>query len=259
MTPQIPEFAHCEVSRDARGVYTACIANAKSLNILGTPVIRSLTEAVRWIAGQSGARAMVLRGSGERAFVGGADIREMAALDPAGARAFISDLRDLCEAVYRMPVPTIARISGHCLGGGLELAATCDIRLASADAVFAMPEVRVGIPSVIHAALLPRLIGQGATNWLLLTGESVDAAQARDWGLVQFTCPVGELDALVERTVAPIVASGPVAVRQQKALLTHWGEATLEDGIARSVDVFSEAFEGDEPRRYMAPFLNRKS
>jgi enoyl-CoA hydratase/carnithine racemase len=122
-----------------------------------------------------------------------------------------------------------------------------------------MPEVRVGIPSVIHAALLPRLIGPGATNWLLLTGESVDAEQAQAWGFVQFLCPAGELDALVEQTIAPIVASGPTAIRQQKALLMHWREATLADGIARSVEVFGEAFEGDEPRHYMAPFLNRKT
>ncbi|MGR3454919.1 enoyl-CoA hydratase [Pseudooceanicola sp.] len=259
MTAPIPAFAHCDVTRDDRGVYTACIANAKSLNILGTPVIRSMTEAVNWIADRADARAMVLRGTGDRAFVGGANIHEMAALDPEGARAFISGLRDLCDAVLRMPVPTIARLPGHCLGGGLELAAACDVRLASADATFGMPEVRVGIPSVIHAALLPRLIGPGATNWLLLTGESVDAEQAQAWGFVQFLCPAGELDALVEQTIAPIVASGPTAIRQQKALLMHWREATLADGIARSVEVFGEAFEGDEPRHYMAPFLNRKT
>jgi len=257
MTNPIPAFAHCEVTRDDRGVYTAMIANAKSLNILGTPVIRSMTEAVDWIAAQPDARAMILRGTGERAFVGGADIFEMAGLEPASARAFISGLRDLCAAVYRMPIPTIARIPGHCLGGGLELAAACDIRLASSDAIFGMPEVRVGIPSVIHAALLPGLIGPGATNWLLLTGDTVDAAQAREWGFLQFTCPEGELDALVEKTVAPIVASGPGAIRQQKALLTYWRSSTLDDGIARSVEVFGEAFEGDEPRRFMAPFLER--
>ncbi|WP_370281500.1 enoyl-CoA hydratase [Pseudooceanicola sp.] len=257
MTDPIPTFAHCEITRDDRGVYTATIANAKSLNILGTPVIRSVTEAVAWIAGRTDARAMILRGSGDRAFVGGADIFEMATLEPASARDFISGLRDLCEAVRQVPVPTIARIPGHCLGGGLELAACCDIRLASSDAVFGMPEVRVGIPSVIHAALLPGLIGPGATNWLLLTGETVDAAQAREWGFVQFTCPPGELDALVERTVDPIVSGGPAAIRQQKALIAYWAEADLEDGIARSVTAFGAAFETDEPRRFMAPFLDR--
>jgi len=254
----IPALDHCDVTRDARGVYTATIARAKSLNILGTPVILSLTEAVTWIAAQQDARALILRGSGERAFVGGADIFEMAKLGPAEARAFISNLRDLCEAVRRVPVPTVARISGHCLGGGLELAAACDIRLGTETSIYGMPEVRVGIPSVIHAALLPGLIGPGATRWLLLTGENVGAAQMLSWGFLQFTCAEGDLDALVEATIAGIVASGPLSIRSQKALLDHWENHTLAEGIARSVDAFGEAFETDEPARYMAPFVNRK-
>lgn len=258
MSDTIPTFAHCDVSRDDRGVYTATIVDAKSLNILGTEVIRSLTEALTWLAAREDARCVIVRGSGERAFVGGANIYEMAGMEPEGARTFISGLRDLCEAVRDIPVPTIARISGFCLGGGLEFAAACDVRLATTDSVFGMPEVRVGIPSVIHAAMLPGLIGPGATNWLLLTGENVDAQQALDWGFVQFLCAPGELDALVERTVAPIVESGPTAIRQQKHLLRYWQDHDLAAGVARSVEVFGEAFESDEPKVYMAPFLERK-
>ncbi|OWU85516.1 enoyl-CoA hydratase [Oceanicola sp. 22II-s10i] len=254
----IPTFDHCEVSRDDRGVYTATIANAKSLNILGTPVILSMTEALHWIAAQDDARAVILRGTGDKAFVGGANIYEMAELDAAGGRTFISNLRDLCEAARNMPVPTVARIAGHCLGGGLELAAVCDVRLASDDAIFGMPEVKVGIPSVIHAAVLPGLIGPGPSNWLLLTGENVDAAQALKWGFVQFTAPLAELDALVEKTIHGIVESAPAAVRSQKALIRYWETSSLEDGIARSVEAFGEAFDTGEPAEYMAPFINRK-
>lgn len=258
MTASIPSFDHALVTRDARGIYTLQIHDAKSLNILASPVTLSLTDAARWIAEQDDARAVVIRGTGDRAFVGGANIHEMAELDPQGARAFITRLRDLCDAVAGIPVPTIARLSGFCLGAGMELAAACDIRLGSADAVFGMPEVRVGIPSVIHALLLPALIGQGPTNWLLLTGETVDAAQARDWGFLEFVCEAGELDALVERTAAPIAASGPLAVRSQKALLRYWTESSIKAGLDRSVDAFGEAFTTDEPRRYMEPFRSRK-
>lgn len=254
----IPAFAHAHVSRDARGVYTLRIHDAKSLNILASAVTLSLTEAVRWIGAQADARAVVIRGSGERAFVGGANIYEMAELDPQGARAFITRLRDLCDAVAGIPVPTIARIPGFCLGAGMELAAACDIRLASDDAVFGMPEVRVGIPSVIHAVLLPALIGQGPTHWLLLTGETVDAGQALRWGFLEFVCETGALDALVEKTVSPIAASGPIAVRSQKALLRYWRESTVQAGLDRSVAAFGEAFTTDEPSRYMAPFVTRK-
>lgn len=258
MAASIPTFAHARVTRDARGVYILQIHDAKSLNILASAVTLSLIEAARWIAAQDDARAVVIRGSGERAFVGGANIYEMAELDPQGGRAFITRLRDLCDAVAAIPVPTIARIPGFCLGAGMELAAACDIRLGSHDAVFGMPEVRVGIPSVIHAVLLPALIGPGATNWLLLTGETVDAAQALKWGFLQFASETAGLDELVERTVAPIAASGPRAVRAQKALLRYWGESSIEAGLDRSVAVFGDAFTTDEPRHYMAPFVNRK-
>ncbi|MCG7361279.1 enoyl-CoA hydratase [Roseomonas sp. ACRSG] len=258
MGAKIPNFPHSEITRDGRGVYTLQIRDAKRLNILSTPVITGLTEAARWIGAQPDARAVVLRGTGDHAFVGGADIFEMAELDPAGGRAFITRLRRLCEAVADIPVPTIARIPGFCLGGGLELAAACDIRLGSRDGIFGMPEVRVGIPSVIHAVLLPALIGPGATNWLLLTGETVDAEQALRWGFLQFACEAGELDELVERTVAPIVASGPRAVRSQKQLLRYWQSSTVEAGLDRSVEAFGEAFTTGEPGEYMAPFLARK-
>lgn len=255
----IPTFAHSLITRDERGVYTLQIQDAKSLNILATPVTQGLTEAARWIAAQPDARAVVIRGTGDKAFVGGANIHEMAQLDPQGGREFITNLRHLCEAVVDIPVPTVARICGFCLGAGMELAAACDIRLGARDAVFGMPEVRVGIPSVIHAVLLPALIGRGATHWLLLTGDTVDAEQALRWGFLQFACAPGELDALLERTLTPITHSGPRAVRAQKALLRYWSQATEEAGLDRSVEVFGDAFTTSEPREYMAPFLARSA
>ena len=258
MNTSIPEFAHALVSRDERGVYTLQIHNAKSLNILSSEVTESLTEAVLWVGRQEDPRAVILRGSGERAFVGGANIHEMAGLEPESAKEFITRLRKLCDAVANMPVPTIARIPGFCLGAGMELAAACDIRLGSDDAVLGMPEVRVGIPSVIHAILLSAQIGPGATNWLLMTGETIDADQALRWGFLQFVSPPGELDALVERSISAIVASGPRAVRSQKALLQYWRVSGIEAGMDRSVEAFGAAFSTDEPRRYMEPFITRK-
>jgi enoyl-CoA hydratase/carnithine racemase len=122
-----------------------------------------------------------------------------------------------------------------------------------------MPEVRVGIPSVIHALLLPALIGVGATNWLLLTGENIDADQALRWGLVEFVVPPDALDALVERNVAALVAGAPLAIRSQKALIRHWESASLQAGLEDSVTAFGAAYDTDEPARYMAPFVARKS
>jgi enoyl-CoA hydratase/carnithine racemase len=258
MNTEIPSFAHSTITRDDRGVYTLRITDAKSINVLGSAVIKGLTLAVDWIAGQTDARAVVLRGTGEKAFVGGADIDEMAGLDASSAQVFITNLRVLCEAVRNIPVPTVARIPGYCLGAGLELAAVCDIRLASDQARFGMPEVRVGIPSVIHACLLPSLLGQGAANWLLLTGEMVDAEQALRWGFVQFVTTADKLDQLLEQTVAPIASGAPHAVRSQKALLRYWQESTIKAGLDRSVAAFGAAFDTGEPRQYMSHFLKRK-
>jgi len=239
-------------------VATLAIANAGKLNILGTPVIEDLIACLKHLAADPDLRALVLTGSGERAFVGGADIGEMARLDPASARAFIGRLRDLCDAVRRLPVPVIARIQGWCLGGGLELAAACDLRVAEASVRFAMPEVRVGIPSVIHAALLPGLIGRGRARWLIMTGQTIDARRALEWGLVDVLAQ-DTLDAEVERTLADVLASGPAVLRAQKALLNRWEEIPLSEGIETSVVAFGEAFATGEPARYMQAFIDRKA
>jgi hypothetical protein len=153
MSSAIPHFPHSQITRDQRGVYTLQIIDAKSMNVLGTPVTQGLTEAAQWLTQQSDARAVIIRGTGDKSFIGGANIFEMGGLDSAGAHAFITNLRKLCDAARAIPVPTVARISGYCLGAGLEVAAACDIRLGSDQAQFGMPEVRVGIPSVIHALL----------------------------------------------------------------------------------------------------------
>ena len=167
-------------------------------------------------------------------------------------------MRDLCEAVRAFPAPVIARMPGWCLGGGLEFAAACDIRVAAADAKFAMPEVRVGIPSVIHAALLPRLIGWGRARWLIMTAATIDAPTALSWGLVDAVAANGQLDAEVEKQVAMLLECGPEALRVQKALLRQWEELPLKQSVDLSVGVFGRTFLTDEPHRMMQAFIDRK-
>jgi enoyl-CoA hydratase/carnithine racemase len=225
------------------------------LNVLNTSLLERLVAAFEAFGGDEELRVVVLTGAGERAFIGGADIRELAQFTPATARDFITLLHRACAAVRRLPVPVIARIRGFALGGGLEVAAACDLRVASEDARFGMPEVRVGIPSVIEAALLPLLIGWGRTRRLVLTGETIGAVTAERWGLVERCVPVGELDAAVEAWVAAILACGPRAMRAQKALVTAWESLPLADAIERGIDSLAQAYEADEPRRMMAAFL----
>jgi len=169
---------HCQAVIDARGVATLTICNAGPLIIFNSTVIDAVRSGLEALAKNDRIRVLIIRGDSERAFVGGADIKEMVDLNQASAEAMITRLRDACEAVRQFPAPVIARIPGWVLGGGLEFAACCDFRVASDNSHYGMPEVRVGIPSVIHAALLPRLIGSSRTRWLLMTAENIDAATA---------------------------------------------------------------------------------
>ena len=178
-------------------------------------------------------RVLVLAGQSEKSMIGGADIKEMATLDQTSAEAFITRLRDLCEAVRAFPAPVIARMPGWCLGGGLEVAAACDFRIAAHDARFGMPEVRVGIPSVIHAALLPRLIGWGRARWLVMTAETIDAPTALAWGLVDVVAPDGGLDAAVEHTVEVAAGLRPRGAARAEGPAAAMG-GTAAEGVRRS-------------------------
>src|SRR4051812_42035225 len=250
--------AYCGVDRDPRGVVRLTICNAGSLNILGSAVINGLREGLESLATDRQIRAVVISGQSEKSMIGGADIKEMAGLDQASAEKFITSLRDLCEAVRAFPAPVIARMPGWCLGGGLEFAAACDFRVAAHDAKFGMPEVRVGIPSVIHAALLPRLIGWGRARWLVMTAATIDAPAAVSWGLIDVVAAEGQLDAEVEKVVEMLLECGPEALRSQKALLKEWEELPLKESVDLSIGVFGRCFLSDEPYRMMQAFIDRK-
>jgi len=228
------------------------IDNPRKRNILNRATLAQLVAAFRDAAGDPTTRAVVLTGTGERAFVGGADLDELAALDLASAREFISLLHDACAAARDCPLPVIARINGVCIGGGLELAASCDLRIAADTAVFSMPEVRLGIPSVIEAALLPRLIGAGRARWLVMTGEAIGTAEALAWGLVERATPPQQLDDAVNAALDAILACDPAAIRAQKRLCKLWEEAPLDASVRASIDEFARSYASPEPARRIA-------
>jgi enoyl-CoA hydratase len=245
------------IGRDG-GTVTIELINSKTLNIVGSGAIDELTEAFRAVSQDDGVRVVVLRGAGEKAFIGGADINEMATLDPSSGEAFIRRLAGFCAAIRECPVPVIARLAGWCLGGGLEVAMCCDLRIAEPGAKFGMPEVAVGIPSVIHAALMPALIGASHSAWLLLTGETIDAATAAAWGLVHEVVAADVLDTRIAELTTRLAGFGPHAVRQQKRLLNKWFDMTTQDAIEDSVEQFGLAFLTGEPQHHMQAFLARK-
>jgi enoyl-CoA hydratase len=240
------------------GLATIELINSNPLNIIGTEAIGELTNAFRAVGKDSDVRVVVLRGTGEKAFIGGADINEMVTLDRSSAEVFIRRLAGLCEAIRDCPFPVIARLAGWCLGGGLEVAMSCDLRIAESGARFGMPEVAVGIPSVIHSALMPALIGASHSAWLLLTGETIDANTAASWGLVHEVTAADALDTRIGELTAKLIGFGPHAVRQQKRLLNKWFDMTAHAAIEDSIDQFGLAFLTGEPQQHMQAFLSRK-
>jgi enoyl-CoA hydratase len=249
---------HVNIEPHAAGpVYRMTLARPERLNTVDSCILKDMLAALSRIADDDAARAVILDGAGGKAWVGGADINEMVTLNEESARCFITGLHEVCRALRELPVPVIARIDGFCLGAGLELAACCDVRIASHTSRFGMPEVQVGIPSVIEAALLPRLIGAGRARDLVLTGRVIDCQEAFAWGLVECAVSAERLDATVEDRLAMILHAGPGAIRAQKTLCRQWEEMPLDAALKAGIDAFAESFRDDEPREYMRRFLDR--
>jgi len=224
------------------------------LNIFTRAALAQLAEKMREVERNERVRAVVLTGAGDKAFCGGADLETLGALDPQSAREFIGLIHGACAAMRDCPVPVIARVNGWCLGAGLELAAACDLRIAADTAAFGMPEVRLGIPSVVEAALLPRLVGAGRARWLVLTGETIGAQEALAWGLVEKVASPEHLDSRVNGALDAILAGGAEAIRAQKRLCKLWEEAPLEASVRASVEELARSYESDEPRRRVDAF-----
>jgi enoyl-CoA hydratase/carnithine racemase len=246
-------------SREGGAVAFVTVDNQRKLNVIGRALMRDFIAAIEDLGRRDDLRAVVISGAGERAWIGGANILEMAELDSKSSRDFITLLHQVCRAVRHCPVPVIAAIRGYALGAGLEIAAACDLRIAASDAVFGMPEVKVGIPSVIEAALLPSLIGWGRTRELLMFGETIDARKAQDWGLVQRVVEPNALYDVVEEYLRALFATGPKAIRIQKELIRKWEDLTVSGAIRAGIDAFASSFESDEPRRLMQAFRERRS
>lgn len=239
-------------------VLEARIQGRARLNLLGSACAETVADALRRAAERADLRCIVLRGANSSAFVGGADLRELGSLTRATAERFIRSLHAVCAAIRDCPVPVVAAIEGFCLGGGLEIAAACDFRIGADSGRFGMPEVRVGVPSVIEAALLPGLIGWGRTRELLLRGHLIDAREAARIGLIEHCVPEAELEATLEAVVADLLAAAPGALRAQKRLIRRWEESGIEAAIEAGVEAFVASYSGREPAERVAAFFARR-
>jgi len=244
--------------REAGRVAYVTVNNPEQRNVLGIAGKKALAKAFGNLAKDKALRVAVLTGAGGKSFIAGADLKEMKDLGPKGAREEHTWTHRACESIRALPVPVIARINGHCFGAGMELAASCDMRLGVTTAAFGMPEVRFGIPSGMEACLLPQLIGWGKTRELVYTGRHIDAAEAYWCGFLEKVAEPAALDAAVESWVDAILQAGPRAIRLQKKLVRGWERMTIAQAVKAGIDACVEARRTDEPKRLMAAFLARK-
>jgi enoyl-CoA hydratase/carnithine racemase len=259
----------CDINQLPNGqgnVATVTVSNPRKLNIVNTALFLQLLDTFQKLAKDESLRAVVLTGAKTQtkaqAFIGGADIAEMFAIDtPDQARSFIAKMHDVCTAIRTFAVPVIAKIDGFCLGAGLEIMASCDLRIATRGSVFGMPEVKVGIPCVVEARLLCDLVGWGRARRLFYLAENIDSARAEAWGLVEaVVTDKSELDKAVEEWLKMIAQSGPLAIRAQKMLCNEWEGVYVDEGIEAGVECFAKSFEdgGQESKKLMEAFLKRK-
>ncbi|MCH9016550.1 MAG: enoyl-CoA hydratase/isomerase family protein [Chloroflexi bacterium] len=229
------------------------------LNLLGKETFLALKAELDRLDQDRSVRAVILTGSGDRAFSAGVDLHQMKDLDPADAEGFITALHGPARKLLTMAIPAIAAIRGPCLGGALELVLACDIRIATEDAVLGLPEVQVGIPSVIEASLLPPTIGLGRARRLLLTGETVNASEALAMGLVDRVVPAGSLMDVAHETANRFLGMSRDVLASQKNIVAKWLELGEEASAQFTIKEFARIFNTPAPHEGMAAFLEKRA
>ena len=234
-----------------------CRLNRPPLNLLDPALLGAIRTCFEDLAREASVRAAIITGAG-RAFTAGMNVRVLHDLDVARAKGLITQVHEAIHAVHEAPFPVIAEVNGACLGAGFELAMACDLRVAADTASFGLPEVRVGVPSVVEAALLPLLVGPGRAAEILLCGTAVPAAQALAWGLVNRVAPAARLQETTDELVHRILECAPAAVRLQKELMIRWRKTDLATAIQLGIDAFAGAYATGEPQEGARALLDKR-
>jgi enoyl-CoA hydratase len=228
------------------------------LNALNDQVRIDLLAALAEIEHDDAIGAVVITGSGEKSFIAGADISEFAGRSPFDQREAMRSPR-IFDVMAGFPKPVIAMINGFCLGGGCELASSCDLRIASDKARFGQPEINLGlIPGGGGTQRLPRLIGLGHTMRLVLTGDMINAAEAKDIGLVEMVVPHEELRAKTLELAAKIASKSPLTLKVAKEAVRASQKLPIEDGIAYERDLFCLCFSSEDKEEGVKAFLEKR-
>lgn len=252
-------YRHILFEADSAGIALLTVNRPEKLNALSREVVEELGEAFDRIAGESAVRAAILTGAGEKAFVAGADINELAALSAVEAREYALRGQRTFRKLETLGKPVVAAVNGYALGGGLELAMSCTIRIAAPEAKLGQPEVKLGIvPGYGGTQRLPRLVGRGRALDMLLTGEPIDAAEAYRIGLVNAIAERTELIETAKQWARKVLANGPLAV----ALTMEAVDAGLDSGIDAGLRFEAMAFgitaASEDRREGTSAFLEKR-
>ncbi len=230
-----------------------------SLNALNSEVVDSLESALRDLEQDAAVKVVVITGVGEKAFVAGGDIKEMAAMAPLAARAFARKGQQMIETIEKMHKPVIAAVNGYALGGGLELALACDFIYASEKAKLGLPEVTLGVlPGFGGTQNLPRLIGPNKAKELIFSGKILSAQQAREWGIVNEVFAAEELPAKVMEIAELIAHNGMIAVASAKDAIVNGLNMTKEDGLRYESSLFATLFATEDQKEGMQAFIAKR-
>ncbi|MFC1872378.1 enoyl-CoA hydratase/isomerase family protein [Chloroflexota bacterium] len=229
-------------------------------NALNRPTRLALKEIVAEIRANRDVKVVILSGAGGKAFIAGADVTEFQTATPGDIQELVDTLSlKLYTEIEELPMPVIAKIRGFCLGGGNEVAMSCDIRIASDDSKFGQPEISLGfIPGSGGTQKLPRLIGWGRAKELIYTGKIIDAAEAERFGLVDRVVPVDQLDETVEKLASSIAQKSPIAIRLAKSTINHGMYAELAAGLRHESKCFALSFTTEDHNEGIAAFLEKR-
>ena len=240
-------------------IAVATINRPKALNALNSEVLSDLDELVATVKADDEIRALVITGSGEKAFVAGADIGEMSTLTKEGGTAFGKHGNDVFRAIETLPIPTIAAVNGFALGGGCELSMACDIRICADTAVFGQPETGLGItPGFGGTQRLARLVGPGMAKQLIYTAKNIKADEAYRIGLVNAVYPLEELMPASEKLAETIAKNAPIAVRACKKAINDGLQVDMDKAIVIEEGLFGSCFQSADQIEGMSAFLEKR-
>jgi enoyl-CoA hydratase len=252
------DFANLHLDKKNQVAYIT-IDRPKVLNALSMAVMDELRQVFQAVKDDDGVRVVILTGAGEKAFVAGADISELAQQSPVSAKEYTHRGQAVIDAIENLGKPVIACINGFALGGGCELALACTLRLASEHAKLGQPEVKLGlIPGYGGTQRLSRLVGKGVALQLVLTGEMISAAEALRIGLVNEVVPAAELIPRAEAIAAKIIANAPLAVQYAMEAVNHGLDMSLADGLFLEATLFAVCCATEDKNEGTRAFLEKR-